>query len=99
MASSWRQACSSSTPAGGTSPHRPWHGGAPVRASSPPSGANLAHSLGHGPIGALVTGLAGFALVQSYLCTVTKWGVSKLGALRDLFNGHPWFPPGLKPPG
>ena len=44
-------------------------------------------------------GLAEFALVQSYLSTATKWGVSKLDALRDLFNGHAWFPPGLEPSG
>ena len=46
-----------------------------------------------------LTGLAEFALVQSYLSTATKWGVSKLDALRDLFNGHAWFPPGLEPSG
>jgi transposase len=35
-----------------------------------------------------LTGLAEFALVQSYLSTAAKWGISKLDALRDLFNGH-----------
>jgi len=42
-------------------------------------------------------GLAEFALVQSYLSTAAKWGISKLDALRDLFNGHAWLPPGLEP--
>lgn len=42
-------------------------------------------------------GLADFALVQSYLSTATKWGISKLDALRGLFNGHAWLPPGLEP--
>jgi transposase len=44
-------------------------------------------------------GLAEFALVQSYLSTAAKWGISKLDALRDLFNGHAWLPPGLEPTG
>jgi transposase len=44
-----------------------------------------------------IEGLADFALVQSYLSTAGKWGISKLDALRDLFNGHAWLPPGLKP--
>ena len=44
-------------------------------------------------------GLAEFALVQSYLSTASKWGISKLDALRDLFNGHAWLPPGLEPTG
>ncbi len=44
-------------------------------------------------------GLAEFALVQSYLSTAAKWGISKLDALRDLFGGHAWFPPGLEPAG
>ncbi len=42
-------------------------------------------------------GLADFAIVQSYLSTATKWGISKLDALRALFNGHAWLPPGLEP--
>jgi transposase len=46
-----------------------------------------------------LTGLAEFAIVQSYLSTAAKWGVSKLDALRDLFNGHAWLPPGLDPAG
>jgi transposase len=44
-------------------------------------------------------GLAEFALVQSYLSTAAKWGISKLDALRGLFNGTPWLPPGLEPAG
>ena len=44
-----------------------------------------------------LTGLAEFALVQSYLSTAAKWGISTLDALRDLFNGHAWLPPGLEP--
>jgi transposase len=44
-------------------------------------------------------GLAEFAVVQSYLSTAAKWNISKLDALRDLFNGHPWIPPGLQPSG
>ncbi len=44
-------------------------------------------------------GLAEFALVQSYLSTAAKWGISKLDALRDLFGGHAWLPPSLEPTG
>jgi transposase len=46
-----------------------------------------------------LNGLADFALVQSYLSTASKWGISKLDALRDLFNGRAWLPPGLEPAG
>ena len=44
-------------------------------------------------------GLADFAIVQSYLTTATRWGISKIDALRRLFNGHPWIPPALQPDG
>jgi transposase len=44
-----------------------------------------------------LAGLADFALVQSYLSTAAKWGLSKLDALRDLFNGRAWIPPALEP--
>jgi transposase len=44
-------------------------------------------------------GLAEFALVQSYLSTARKWGICKLDALRSLFDGSPWLPPGLEPAG
>lgn len=46
-----------------------------------------------------LTGLADFAVVQSYLSTAAKWGISKLDALRDLFNGHAWIPSVLEPAG
>jgi transposase len=46
-----------------------------------------------------LTGLAEFTLVHSYLSTAAKWGISKLDALRHLFNGQPWLPPGLEPTG
>ena len=39
--------------------------------------------------GAPCSGLADFAVVQSYLSTATKWGIPKLDALRSLFNGQP----------
>jgi transposase len=44
-------------------------------------------------------GLADFAIVQSYLSTAAKWDISKLDALRALFHGHPWIPPGPEPAG
>ena len=44
-----------------------------------------------------IEGLADFAVTQSYLSTAAKWGISKLDALRGLFNGHAWLPPGLEP--
>lgn len=44
-------------------------------------------------------GLADFAIVESYLSTAAKWGITKLDALRDLFSGHAWKPPGLQPAG
>jgi len=31
--------------------------------------------------------------------TASKWGISQLDALRDLFNGRTWMPPGLEPSG
>ena len=42
-------------------------------------------------------GLAEFAIVQSYLSTATKWGITKIDVLRGLFNGTPWMPPGIEP--
>ena len=42
-------------------------------------------------------GLADFAVVQSYLSTAAKWGIAKIDALRGLFNGNPWMPPGIEP--
>ena len=44
-------------------------------------------------------GLAEFAIVQSYLSTAAKWGISTLDALRDLFGGHAWLPPVIEPSG
>jgi transposase len=46
-----------------------------------------------------LTGLADFAIVQSYLSTAAKWDTSKLDVLRDLFNGRAWLPPGIEPSG
>ena len=43
--------------------------------------------------------LADFAIVQSYVSTAATWGLSKPDALRDLFNGRAWLPPGLEPAG
>lgn len=37
-----------------------------------------------------------YGRVRSALSTAVKWGISKLAALRDVFNGHAWMPPGLK---
>lgn len=42
-------------------------------------------------------GLADFAVVQSYLSTAVKWGITKIDALRGLFSGKPWMPPGIEP--
>ena len=44
-----------------------------------------------------IDGLADFAITQSYLSTAAKWGIGKLDALRDLFNGRAWIPPALEP--
>jgi transposase len=44
-----------------------------------------------------IEGLADFAVTWSYLSTAAKWGIGKLDALRDLFNGHAWIPPALQP--
>jgi transposase len=44
-----------------------------------------------------IEGLADFAITQSYLSTAARWGIGKLNALRDLFNGHAWIPPALEP--
>jgi transposase len=44
-----------------------------------------------------IEGLADFAVTQSYLSTAAKWGIGKLDALRDLFNGRAWIPPALEP--
>jgi transposase len=44
-------------------------------------------------------GLADFAVVQSYLSTAARWGITRLDALHRLFNGDgPWIPTALTPP-
>jgi transposase len=42
-------------------------------------------------------GLIDFAVVQSYLSTVGKWGREKLDALEELFTTGAWLPPALTP--
>lgn len=42
-------------------------------------------------------GLADFAIVQSYLSTVGKWGRDRLDALVELFATGAWLPPALTP--
>jgi len=44
-------------------------------------------------------GLADFAIVESYLSTADKWGITRIDALRGLFTGNPWIPPALQPDG
>ena len=43
-------------------------------------------------------GLADFAIVQSYLSTAVKWGLSQLDVLRQLSTSGPWLPPATAPP-
>jgi transposase len=43
-------------------------------------------------------GLAGFAIVQSYLSTTAKWGIDALDALTRLFTDGPWLPTAVAPP-
>lgn len=43
-------------------------------------------------------GLADFAVVQSYLTTAARWGITRYQALHRLFNGDgPWIPTTLTP--
>ncbi len=43
-------------------------------------------------------GLADFAVVQSYLTTAARWGITRYDALHRLFNGDgPWIPTTLQP--
>jgi transposase len=42
-------------------------------------------------------GLADFAVVQSYLSTASKWRITKIDALRQLFTTGPWLPPAIEP--
>jgi transposase len=43
-------------------------------------------------------GLAEFAVVQSYLSTATRWGITRFDALHKLFTTGPWIPKDLTPP-
>jgi transposase len=74
-----------------------------ARASYGPETCAQAVSLvsGHRALAAagLTANLADFAMVQSYLSTAAKWGISKLDALRGLFRDHAWLPPGPEPAG
>lgn len=42
-------------------------------------------------------GLTDFAIVQSYLSSASKWGITRLDALRRLFTTGPWLPPAITP--
>lgn len=43
-------------------------------------------------------GLADFTVVQSYLTTAARWGITRFDALHRLFNGDgPWIPTALTP--
>lgn len=42
-------------------------------------------------------GLADFAIIQSYLSTATKWGISRYDALKCLFTTGAWIPHTLTP--
>lgn len=42
-------------------------------------------------------GLADFAVVRSYLSTATKWGITSLDALDQLFTTGAWLPPTATP--
>ena len=44
-----------------------------------------------------LTGLADFAIVQSYLSTATKWGIRRYDALKRLFSTGAWIPHTLTP--
>jgi transposase len=44
-----------------------------------------------------LTGLADFAVVQSYLSTATKWGHDSFDVLTQLFTTGPWLPPAAEP--
>lgn len=42
-------------------------------------------------------GLADFAVVQSYLSTAARWGITRFEALHRLFTTGPWIPDALTP--
>jgi transposase len=44
-----------------------------------------------------LTGLADFAIVQSYLSTATKWDLDHYEALYQLFTTGTWLPPAVQP--
>jgi transposase len=44
-----------------------------------------------------LTGLADFAVVQSYLSTARKWGIDSIDALTRLFTDGAWLPPAAAP--
>ena len=44
-----------------------------------------------------LTGLADFAIVQSYLSTAHKWGIDSIAALTQLFTTGAWLPPTAQP--
>ncbi|MBV9030398.1 MAG: IS66 family transposase [Pseudonocardiales bacterium] len=44
-----------------------------------------------------LTGLADFAIVQSYLSTATKWGQDHYDVLHQLFTTGAWLPPAAEP--
>jgi transposase len=44
-----------------------------------------------------LTGLADFAVVQSYLSTARKWGIDSYDALTRLFTAGAWLPPTAAP--
>jgi transposase len=44
-----------------------------------------------------LTGLADFAVVQSYLSTATKWGLDSFDVLTQLFTTGAWLPPAATP--
>ena len=44
-----------------------------------------------------LTGVADFAIVQSYLSTATKWGLDSFDVLTQLFTTGAWLPPAAAP--
>ena len=58
----------------------------PRSSSAPPAAA-----------GAPSTGVADFAVVQSYLSTATKWGLDSYDVLTQLFTTGAWLPPAATP--
>jgi transposase len=45
-----------------------------------------------------LAGLADFAVVRSYLSTTSKWGLTSLDVLEQLFTTGAWLPPAATPP-